>query len=144
MKEIIGIHEIVSLPKVELKDIVAKTDTGAYNSAIGCSYAQEVMDSQGVLRLEYILLSAKRKGYTGKKYRTKNFKKKVVRSSNGTETSRYQVKLKVQVKNKVYRTTFNLSHRSAMRYPVLLGRKFLANRFLVDVNMNRKVKKDIT
>ena len=65
----------------------------------------------------------------------------MVRSSNGIETPRYQVQLKLKLKGEEYKTRFNLSDRSKMRYAVLLGRKFIAKRFLVDVSLHRKQKK---
>ena len=138
---IIGIHELINIPKHELENIPTKTDTGAYNSAIDCSFVEEKENDQGEAILSFILFHSKSKYYTGKKYNTKRYKVKTVRSSNGIETNRYQIKLRIELKGKSYRTTFNLSSRSKMRYPVLLGRKFLANRFLVDVSKGRKLKK---
>ena len=94
--------------------------------------------------LSFTLLNPSNKHYTSKKYTTRHYKVKKVRSSNGIETSRYQIKLRIELKGKSYRTTFNLSNRSEMRYPVLLGRKLLAGRFLVDVseeNLSKKGKK---
>lgn len=140
VKQIIGIHEAVTLTKANMTDIPSKTDTGAYNSSIDCSFTEVITNSKGNEVLRYILLNPNNPKYTGKVHRTKKFKQKLVRSSNGTSTNRYQVKLKVQLKGEEFKTTFNLSKRSKMRYPILLGRKFLANRFLVDVGINRKTK----
>lgn len=139
--EIIGIHEYVSLPRAGIEKIESKTDTGAYNSAIDCSFAEEVLQENGTKRLRYILLNENHPLYTGKVRNAKKYTIKTVRSSNGIETKRYQVKIRIKIKGKSFRTTFNLSNRSAMRYPILLGRKMLANRFLVDVSKNRKLNK---
>lgn len=137
---VIGIHEEVDFPKQDLENLASKTDTGAYNSAIDCCSAEVKKNKKGENVLHYILLNPNRKEYTGQVYKTKKFKMKTVRSSNGTVTKRYQVRLRIELKGNSFRTTFNLSNRSKMRYPVLLGRKFLANRFLVNVSRNRKVK----
>lgn len=142
--EIIGIHECIHIAKHGIHDLPCKTDTGAYNSAIDCCFAEEKISEEGSKVLTYILLNPKNEYYTGRKFTTKNFKVKKVRSSNGIETLRYQVKLRIELKGRSFRTTFNLSHRSAMRYPVLLGRKMLADRFLVDVSRKRKLKKSKT
>lgn len=36
--------------------------------------------------------------------------------------------------NKTYKTIISLTSRADMKYPMLIGRKFLKNRFLVDVS----------
>ena len=130
----IGMHERIDIPKQGLENLPTKTDTGAYNSSIGCSYTEEIETKEGNKVLSFILFNPKSQYYTGNKYITKHYKVKKVRSSNGIETYRYQVKLRIQLKGKSYRTTFNLSNRSKMRYPILLGRKLIAGRFLVDVS----------
>jgi hypothetical protein len=40
----------------------------------------------------------------------------------------------IQFFNKKYTTVISLTNRADMKYPMLIGRKFLANRFLVDVS----------
>jgi hypothetical protein len=62
------------------------------------------------------------------------FTEKKVKSSFGDYEFRYQVKLRMTIFGKNYLTRFNLSNRKNMKYPVLLGRKFLNNRFIVDVS----------
>ena len=140
--KVIGIHEKISLPKYEINALPSKTDTGAYNCSIDCCFTEEIANSKGSKVLRFILLNPKNPHYTGKVYRTKKYKSKTVRSSNGSETQRYQIKFKITLKDQTFKTTFNLSNRSKMRYPVLLGRKSLAKRFLVDVSMNRKTVKN--
>jgi hypothetical protein len=140
--DIIGMHERVHFPKKEIIDLSTKTDTGAYNSAIDCCYTEEKENEEGENVLYFTLLNPTNKHYTGQKHSTSDYKVKKVRSSNGIETYRYQVKLSVEIKGRRFHTTFNLSNRSKMRYPVLLGRKLLADRFLVDVSRHRKLKKE--
>jgi hypothetical protein len=137
----IGIHEQIHIPKSNITSIECKIDTGAYNSAIDCSYTNESHNENGDPVLTYTLLNENHQSYTGKKLSTKKFKSKEVKSSNGIKTIRYQIKLSIEIKGKKIKSTFNLSDRKNMRYPVLIGRKVLANRFLVDVSKNRKLKK---
>jgi len=37
--------------------------------------------------------------------------------------------------NRVIRAEFSLANRGSMRFPVLLGRKLLRNKFVVDVSL---------
>jgi hypothetical protein len=142
--EIIGMHEPVNFSEQGILDLPTKTDTGAYNSAIDCCYAEVKEDKDGDTVLWFTLLNPKHRLYTGKEHATKSYKVKKVRSSNGAETLRFQVKLRIELKGRSFKTLFNLSDRSKMRFPVLLGRKLLAGRFLIDVSKGRKVKKIIT
>jgi hypothetical protein len=139
--DIIGIHEEITLSKKRIANLITKTDTGAYNNAIDCCYAEEKENENGDTVLSFTLLNPKHTLYTGRKHATKSYKVKKVRSSNGVETLRFQIKLRIELKGRSFKTTFNLSDRSKMRFPVLLGRKLLAGRFLVDVSKGRKLKR---
>lgn len=66
--------------------------------------------------------------------RFEKFKKRKVKSSNGTFQSRYVVQLKIKLGNILKVTDVTLTDRSTMNYTVLLGRKFLADDFLIDVS----------
>ncbi|HET8753099.1 MAG TPA: RimK/LysX family protein, partial [Salinimicrobium sp.] len=55
-----------------------------------------------------------------------------VRSSNGMVQERYQIQSKIKLFNKVFKISLSLSARQEMRFPVLLGRKFLTKKFTVD------------
>jgi hypothetical protein len=59
---------------------------------------------------------------------------KVVKSSNGQSQARYRILTEIVLFNKTYPIFLTLSDREEMRYPVLLGRKFLTKRFVVDIN----------
>jgi hypothetical protein len=63
----------------------------------------------------------------------KRFKRVMVRPSSGVTEERYLVRTTVELGGQSVRTEFTLSNRSDMRFQVLLGRKFLTGRFLVDV-----------
>ncbi|MEO0331738.1 MAG: RimK/LysX family protein, partial [Bacteroidota bacterium] len=71
--------------------------------------------------------------YDDKPLLVKNFSDKVVKSSTGQAEHRYAITTEVVIFNKKRTVEFSLTDRQEMKYPVLLGRKFLAKRFLVDV-----------
>lgn len=68
-------------------------------------------------------------------YVTSQFKRKKVRSSSGHVARRYFIKAHVLLFGERILAEFSLSDRETMRFPVLLGRKLLKGRFLVDVSL---------
>ena len=62
------------------------------------------------------------------------YKLKKIKSSNGKVQLRASVQVTVSFFGKKYKTIITLADRSDMKYPMLIGRKFLTNRFLVDVS----------
>jgi len=59
---------------------------------------------------------------------------KKVKSSNGAIQNRVAIKVSVEFMGKRYKSVISLSNRAKMKYPMLIGRKFLKERFLVDVS----------
>ena len=62
----------------------------------------------------------------------RDFDKVSISNSFGHREERYEVKLRVKIGHKTFKTTFTLANRESMVYPILLGRKLLNRRFLVD------------
>lgn len=138
-KFIIGKTDVVDLPLFNLENIKVKIDSGAYTSSIHCSFIEETEKG-----LEVIFLDKKHQGYTGEILYFKEYQQKRVRSSNGKMQLRYVIKGNILIFDKKYSTEFTLSKRDLMRYPVLLGRKLLSKRFLIDTektNLSYKQKK---
>ena len=59
---------------------------------------------------------------------------KQVKNSFGQIENRYIIKTKITLFGKKYLTDVALSNRSTMKFPVLIGRKLLGGRFIVDVS----------
>ena len=58
-----------------------------------------------------------------------------VKSSNGKTDNRYFIQTAITVQSKTYPITLSLADRSEMKWPVLIGRRFLRqHNFLVDVS----------
>ena len=133
-KKTIGRTDKVDLPTLGLDNVQAKIDTGAYTSAIHCSKIHLEKDETGKDLLTYTISGSRLgKGMKARKFRTAEFKLKKIRSSNGQVQERYIIKTKIKLFNKIYHTEFSLSDRSHMKNPILLGRKLLSGRFVVDV-----------
>lgn len=140
--KVIGRQDKIDLPEFELQNVDAKIDTGAYTSAINCSRVK-VAVVEGVETLIFQIPGSRIKEKKARKFRTTNFKKRKIRSSNGVSEERFIVNTSVIVFGKKRNVEFSLADRSKMKFPILLGRKFLTKRFLVDVgekNMSYNLK----
>ncbi|WP_055444320.1 ATP-dependent zinc protease [Lacinutrix himadriensis] len=128
-KKTIGRVDKVDFPKLDLYNIDVKIDTGAYTSAIHCS--QIVVDGEN---LKCTFYSKGHPNFSGKEVIFENFTKTDVKSSNGFRENRFKVKSEVIFFGKTYKINLTLSTREEMKFPVLIGRQFLKNKFLVDVD----------
>jgi len=122
-KKIIGRLDKANFPELNLKDISIKIDTGAYTSSIHCENIEEKEDG-----LHCIFLDQEHH----KPFIFKTYNKIRVKSSNGIAQSRYEIKSNIEIFGKVYKISLSLSNRKEMKHPVLLGRKFLNKKFIVD------------
>ena len=126
--QLLGRSDRVDLPKLGLYDLHAKVDTGAYTCCLHCSKA-EVVNGQ----LEFVLLDEEHPEFTGMKFVFRKFKQREIRNSFGESELRYIIKTTIKIFDRRIRAEFSLSNRGSLKFPVLLGRKILRNRFLIDV-----------
>lgn len=132
-KKIIGRKEKVSLPELGLKLVWAKIDTGAYTSSLHAEQIrEEVRDGKKVLCFE--VLMPEHKSFTGETLTFEKYREKKVKNSFGQAEIRFLVSTKIRISGEVFSAEFTLSDRSSMKNSILLGRKVLQGRFLVDVN----------
>jgi hypothetical protein len=129
-KTIIGRAEPIDfLIDGEEYDVVpAKIDTGAYSSSVWASNIREEKDE-----LVFELFGKGHINYTGKEIRTSRYQVVTIENSFGKSEKRYGVQLRVRFCGKKVTTFFTLADRSKKIYPVLVGRKLLKGRYLVDV-----------
>ena len=139
---IIGRLERVDFPEWDLYDIDAKIDTGAYTSSLHCHHIQAVKEG-GKEFVKFNLLDPSHETYNDKLFKLPIHRRKVVKSSNGETEERFIVKTKIRIFDKLWEVQLSLTDRSEMRYPVLVGRKFINDRFLVDVSQKYLSKKRI-
>lgn len=126
--EIIGNSALITLQGI--KNVPAKIDTGAESSSVWAS--DITMDSDN--RLSFCLFAPGSEFYTGEHIITEDYKAMLVRNSTGQAKVRYRVRLTVKIGKKSLRAGFTLSDRSKNNFPVLIGRRLLKDRFLVDVS----------
>jgi hypothetical protein len=131
---IIGRIDILDFPELNLKDIDIKVDTGAYTSTIHCHEIKEV-ELNGVKHIEFKLLDSTHDQYDDKVFTVKNYKIKSIKSSFGDVEQRYIINTTIVVFENEYPIKLSLSERSDMKFPVLIGRRFLNKQFIVDTSL---------
>lgn len=125
----IGRVEQIDFLDADLHGVLAKVDTGAYRSSVWATNIHKRGD-----QLSFTLLGGRPDGEPSTVITTTEFKVVQVENSFGHKQKRYSVFLRVKVGGKTIRSNFTLANRANKTYPVLLGRKMLKNRFLVDVS----------
>jgi hypothetical protein len=136
-KKIIGNRELISIIDLDLYELDAKVDTGADSNALHCDDIS--IDENSVVHFK--LLDKIHPAYHGKKMAIPLYEMKKIRSSNGEFQKRPSIRVQVEFFGKKYMTVISLTDRSDMKYPMLIGRKFLTNKFLVDVSKEYLAKK---
>ena len=135
MKElkIIGRLEHVDFPELGINGFNAKIDTGAYTSSLHCS---EILVEKD--KVKFIVLDDEHPSFEGKWFCLPIEKYTVVKSSNGYKEERVVVKTKILLLGEEYDVFLTLTNRKDMKYPVLLGRKFLKDKYIVNVSLKHQ------
>lgn len=131
----VGTVELIDLPDQRLQGVPAKIDTGADSSSI---WASRIREKDG--RLSFVLFDKASPLYNGQLIVVDDYKVVSVRNSFGQAEYRYKVKMNVVLTGRTIKAAFTLANRSGNRYSVLIGRKTLHGKFVVDVT--RKPAKD--
>jgi hypothetical protein len=128
MQKILGRYDRVDLPLLGLNDIHAKIDTGAYTCSLHCHKAAVV---NGIL--EFILLDEEHPEFTGMKFMFREFEERDIKNSFGEVEKRFIIVTSIRIFAEEIVTEFSLSNRGSLKFPILIGRKILRDRFLIDV-----------
>src|SRR4051812_32985241 len=126
--KLIGRREFVNFPLLGVFGVEAKVDTGAYTSSLHCENITINYENS-----KPILYFTIEQGDL-KTLRFEDFAQKKIKNSFGEMEERYVIKTTVGIGKKKIRSTISLSNRDNMRYPVLIGRRLLKGKFLIDVN----------
>jgi len=141
--KIIGRIDKADFPELSLSNINIKIDTGAYTSSIHSHDIVEYTEN-GENYITFQILDPSHPKYTNQEYKTKRFKKKHIKNSFGSSEQRFVVETTIVLFGEEFPIQLSLSERSNMKYPILIGRKLLNRRFIVDtskINISYKQKK---
>lgn len=134
LKAIVGRAELVDIPDAEIFSVPAKIDTGAYRTSV---WATDIQEKDGIL--SYKLLGPSSECYSGKVCTTDKYELLDVENSFGHKEKRYSIHVSMRLGSKKVLTNVTLSDRSKKFYPILIGRKMLRGRYLVDVSEGQPI-----
>ena len=122
----------VDFPELGLKDVLAKIDTGSYRGALHC---KEIMliEKDRKTYLSFAPLDDSHRGFSHVPVLVSDFSTTRVKNTSGSHEPRYVIKTTIILNGVPYPIELTLSDRANMRSPVLIGRKFLKGKFVVDV-----------
>jgi hypothetical protein len=129
--DIIGRKTIIQLPQLGGANVRAKIDTGAFRTAVHCE-SWNVIEVEGKQVLQVTIQWEEGKPVV---LHFDKFQKRTIKNSFGQTEERYCVRTLILIHKKKIQSEISFTNRSGMRYPVLLGRKTIGKKFLVDVSL---------
>lgn len=128
---VIGRKTVIQLPELGGANVRAKIDTGAFRTAVHCE-SLSLKDINGKEVLEVII---EWEAGSPVVLQYGKYQKRTIKNSFGQTEDRYCVRTLILIHKKKIQSEISFTNRSGMRYPVLLGRKTIGKKFLVDVSL---------
>lgn len=130
---VIGRKDVADFKDLNLNGIDVKVDTGAYTSSFHCHKIERYeKESEEWVRCNF--LDPDHEMYHEKEFCFPIHKIRRVKSSNGIIEERYSIMTNITIFQNIYPIELTLTERQDMKNPVLLGRKFLSKKFVVDTS----------
>ena len=131
-KGVVGWKEHAGLPSLKIKDVIAKIDTGATLSSIHASDIK-ITSKAGV---KYVSFNVMKRNNTVKKAKAPLSGYKRIRSSDGDVEKRPMIKTTLLLDGIEKEIELTLSDRRLMDYTMLIGRKALGRRWMVNPSVS--------
>ena len=128
---LIGRQDVANFPQLSLFELPVKIDSGAYTSSLHAHNIVE-FEEKGIKKIKCNFLDPEHEKYHEKEFIFEHFKKRKVKSSNGIVEIRYSITTEINLFNNFYPIELTLTERGSMRFSVLLGRKFLSKKFVIN------------
>ena len=131
-KKVVGWKEQVALPDLKIKSVIAKIDTGANLATIDAD------DIKFVIRKDviYVKFTVKKRNNTVRKTSAPLAGFKRIRSSNGDVERRPYIKTDILMDGITKNIELTLTDRGPMDYTMLIGRKALGRRWIVNPSIS--------
>ncbi|MEM6707173.1 MAG: RimK/LysX family protein [Pseudomonadota bacterium] len=123
---LVGLREWIGLPELTDHPIKAKTDTGARTSALH-ALEQKLVDRNGAAWVRFRLFE-----HSDAWCEARLVGERSVKNSGGQQESRYAIETPARLGSNSFVLELTLTDRRSMAYRMLLGRRALNGRFLVN------------
>ena len=131
-KKVVGWKEQVALPDLKIKSVIAKIDTGANLATIDADDIKFVTRKD----VKYVKFTVKKRNNTVRKTSAPLAGFKRIRSSNGDVERRPYVKTDILMDGITKNIELTLTDRGPMDYTMLIGRKALGRRWIVNPSIS--------
>ena len=131
-KRVVGWKEHAALPDLKVKDVIAKMDTGANLASIDASEIK-YSTKGGVKHVNFKIM---KRNNTVKKTSAPLAGFKRIKSSNGDVERRPYIKTTLLVDGISKKIELTLTDRGPMDYTMLIGRKALGRRWVVNPSVS--------
>jgi ribosomal protein S6--L-glutamate ligase len=134
---ILGWEEWIALPDLGLPAIKAKVDTGARTSALHAVFIEPFGPAKS-RKVRFGVHPIPRRSDVEITCVAPLVDKREVRSSNGEREERFVIETPIRIGDHVWPIEISLTNRHMMAYRMLIGRRALASRALVDPSASFK------
>ena len=132
MKRIVGWKENVALPDLNIKNVIAKIDTGANLASIDAADIKIITKNN----VKYVKFKVMKRNNTVRKTSALLEGYKRIKSSNGDVEKRPYIKTTLLMDGISKRIDLTLTDRGPMEYTMLIGRKALGRRWVVNPSIS--------
>ena len=127
-KRAVGWKEHVALPDLKIKSVIAKIDTGANVATIDAANIKFITKND----IKYVKFTVKKRNNTIRKTSAPLAGFKRIKSSNGDVEKRPYIKTDILMDGITKNIELTLTDRGPMDYTMLIGRKALWRRWVVN------------
>jgi len=132
MKRIVGWKENAALPDLNVKNVIAKIDTGANLASIDAADIKIITRNN----VKYVKFKVMKRNNTIRKTSAPLEGYKRIKSSNGDVEKRPYIKTTLLMDGISKRIELTLTDRGPMEYTMLIGRKALGRRWVVNPSIS--------
>ena len=137
-KRVVGWKENAALPDLNVKNVIAKIDTGANLASIDAADIKIVSRD----KVKYVKFKVMKRNNTVRKTSAPLEGYKRIKSSNGDVERRPYIKTTLLMDGITKKIELTLTDRGPMEYTMLIGKKALGRRWVVNPSISFSTKPD--
>ena len=137
-KRVVGWKENAALPDLNVKNVIAKIDTGANLASIDAADIKIVSRD----KVKYVKFKVMKRNNTVRNTSAPLEGYKIIKSSNGDVERRPYIKTTLLMDGITKKIELTLTDRGPMEYTMLIGRKALGRRWVVNPSISFSTKPD--